>query len=230
MQIDGCFFQITMPQQNLDRSEIGAGFQQMRGEAVSQRVRMDILAQAGARRCSPAGQPDDLGGDRMVGCVPAIAWKQPHLRFSSQGAPVLPQGFQQLGAQHDVTVLAALATLYVNDHALAVDVADLQMRQLRSAHSGGIQRHENRAIEGSCGGIDQPPNFLRTEYFGQPDHSLRVRSLVNTPGFLERLDEEKPQRTDSLVDGIRGQLSFTEQVGLVLADPRTCSGPNASGG
>ena len=44
-----------MPQQNLDRSEIGAGFEQMRGEAVSQRVRMDVLAQTGTRRGFPAG-------------------------------------------------------------------------------------------------------------------------------------------------------------------------------
>jgi hypothetical protein len=131
---------------------------------------------------------------------------------------VLPQSFQQLGAKHDVTILAALATLYVNDHALAVDVTHLQVRQLGSAHSGSVERHEDRPIEGSCGGIDQPPDFFRTEYLGQPDDSLRVRSFVDAPGFLERLDEEKPQCTDSLVDGVRGQLSFTEQVGLILAD------------
>lgn len=56
-----------MRQQNLDRSEVGSGFEQMRGEAVAQRVRMDVFAQTGACCCSPAGQPDDLGGDRMVG-------------------------------------------------------------------------------------------------------------------------------------------------------------------
>src|SRR5713226_3027788 len=96
---------------------------------VTQRVRMDVLAQAGTRGRFPARQPDDLGSDRVVGCVPAIAWEQPHLRFSSQTAPMLSECFQQLGAEHEVAVLAALSALYVNHHSLAVNVADLQMRQ-----------------------------------------------------------------------------------------------------
>jgi hypothetical protein len=41
---------------------------------------------------------------------------------------VLSQRFQQRGAEHDVTILAAFSTLYVNDHSPAVDVTDLLMR------------------------------------------------------------------------------------------------------
>src|ERR1035441_7010058 len=103
---------------------------------------MDVNTQAGARRRFPAGQPDDFGGDRMVGCVPAVAREQPHLRFSSQTAPVLAQRFQQRGTEHDVTSLTALSTLYVNDHSPAVDVAHLQMRSLGSAYSSGVKRHQ----------------------------------------------------------------------------------------
>ena len=150
--------------------------------------------------------------------MPAIAGEQPHLGFSFQTAPVLPQSVQQLGAEHDVTVLTALSTLYVNDHSLAVDVGDLQMRQLSPANSGRIERHQDRAVERSRRRIDQPRDFLRAEYPGQPDDSLGVWGLVDTPSPLECLDKEKPQGTDSLVDAIRDQLSFPEQVSLILTD------------
>src|SRR5260370_39560720 len=113
---------------------------------------------------------------------------------------MLPQGFQQLGAQHDVTVLAAFSTLYVNDHSMAVDVTDLQMRQLGSAHSGRVERHQDRAIERSRSTIDQPRDLLRAEYLGQPNDSLRLRSLVGAPGLLQCLAEEQPQGPDSLAD------------------------------
>src|SRR5579872_6105010 len=92
------------------------------------------------------------------------------------------------------------------------------MRQLGSAHSGRVERHQDRAIERSRRRIDQLRDLLRAEYLWQPDGSLRVRSLVDIPSLPECLDEEKPQRPDPLIDAIRGQLPFTEQVGLVLAD------------
>jgi hypothetical protein len=45
---------------------------------------------------------------------------------SPQPAPVDAQGSEQLGTEHDITVLASLAAPNMNDHALAVDIADLQ--------------------------------------------------------------------------------------------------------
>lgn len=82
----------------------------------------------------------------------------------------------------------------------------------------GLERHQDRAIEGSRRGVDQPPDFLGTEYLGQPEDPLWVRSLFDTPGLPQCLDEEESQCPDSLIDRVRGQLPFTEQVGLVLTD------------
>ncbi len=44
MQVDSRFFQITMPQQNLDGSQVRAGFEQMCGEAVSTMPQCGIVA------------------------------------------------------------------------------------------------------------------------------------------------------------------------------------------
>src|ERR1700720_919045 len=47
---------------------------------------MDFLTDAGALGRVSAGQPDDLGADRMIGGVPAVAGEQPDGGFSPQGA------------------------------------------------------------------------------------------------------------------------------------------------
>ena len=43
VQIDRGLFKITVPEQDLDGAQIGAGFEQVRREAVAQGVRMDVL-------------------------------------------------------------------------------------------------------------------------------------------------------------------------------------------
>ena len=57
--------------------------------------------------------------------MPDSAGKQPVCWLMVQSAPVYAQRIQQRRAEHDVAVLAPLATSNVNDHTLAVDVADL---------------------------------------------------------------------------------------------------------
>jgi len=52
---------------------------------------------------------------------------------------MLSQLVEQMTAEHHVAVLAALAILNMEDHALRIDVGELQMCQLRPPHSGGIE-------------------------------------------------------------------------------------------
>ena len=49
MQVDGGFFQITMPQQQLNRAQIGAALQQVGGKTVTQCVGMDLFLLQAAR-------------------------------------------------------------------------------------------------------------------------------------------------------------------------------------
>ena len=69
MQVDRRFLQVAMSEQHLDGAQVGAGFEQMRGEAVAQRVGMNMLVrEPSAFGGVLAGRPDHLGGDR-------IAWR-----------------------------------------------------------------------------------------------------------------------------------------------------------
>ena len=69
MQIDGGFFEIAMPQQHLNGTQICARFQQMRGKAVAQRVRMHAVREAGPSCRSFTGMVDHLGSDGVIAGV-----------------------------------------------------------------------------------------------------------------------------------------------------------------
>src|SRR5213080_2154204 len=58
-------------------------------------------------------------------------WKQPALR--SRRLPPGTQQFEEMRIQHHVAVFAAFALLDANDHAFAIDVADLERDHLSGA-------------------------------------------------------------------------------------------------
>ena len=54
VRIDRGLFEIAMPEQDLDRAKIGAGFEKMSRQAVPQGVRIDVLVLE--RGAQPAGK------------------------------------------------------------------------------------------------------------------------------------------------------------------------------
>jgi len=54
----------------------------------------------------------------------------------------------------------------VNDHALAVDIADFQAREFGTPESGGVQCHQQSAMEGQPRRIDEPRNFFLLKIVG----------------------------------------------------------------
>jgi hypothetical protein len=55
-----------MPEEQLNGANVGAGFQEMYGERVAQRMRRDRLWNARTPLRPPAGAADRMRGDRFV--------------------------------------------------------------------------------------------------------------------------------------------------------------------
>src|SRR5713226_3253303 len=163
MQIDGGLFEITMPQQHLDGAQIRARFEQMRGKAVAQRVRMHAVREAGPPRSSFTGMVDHLGSDGAIAGMTMLARKQPYAGFSPQPVPVSPEFVEQLWAEQHIAVFAAFAALDVNHHALTVDVAHFQTREFGTPESGGVERHQQSAMQGRASRIDESRHFFLAE-------------------------------------------------------------------
>src|ERR1035438_9121539 len=142
----------------------------------------------------------------MTGCVPAVAGKEPLLRFAAEAAPVDTQFFEQLRAEHDIAVLAALALPDMNNHPLAVDVADLQVGRFCAACTGGIKRHQKDAMKGGIRGVDQARYLLLAEYLGKMTNLLRIGRLGNAPAALQHVNVEETQSRQTQDYGVRAVL------------------------
>src|SRR5439155_16484034 len=101
------------------------------------------------------------------------------------------QRLQQSRTQRQVTIFAALALHHADDHALAIDVADLEMSEFAASHAGGVERHQQCPSKQCSSRIDQARNFLPAQHRRQPTPVLRVRQELAEVMSLERLDEKE---------------------------------------
>src|SRR6516164_4091145 len=104
----------------------------MRGEAVTQRMSADALGDAGTRGCQ-ANDAMQLARTRML---PAVAGKQPrlsgrHPALLARNAPPFMQYLEQDARENDVPILLALALLDADDHAVTIDIGELERYDLR---------------------------------------------------------------------------------------------------
>ena len=134
-----------------------------------------------------------FGVNGLISAVPTITGKQPDRRFLSQSPPVGAEFIKQNGTEHHVAILATLAALDVDHHTPAIDVADLQASQLRVPDAGGVEGHEERAMERSASCIDELRHFFLAEDRRQSMSLFGVRSVGDTPRPLQRLDVEKTE-------------------------------------
>src|SRR5208337_843433 len=190
----------------------------MRGEAVAQRVRVHRLLESGPSSSSFTGMVDRLGSDGPITGVPMLARKQPYAGLSSQPVPVLPQLVEQLGAEQHISISAAFAALDVNHHALAVDIADFQAREFGTPQSGGVQRHQQSAMEGRASRIDEPRNFFLAQDRWHMKYFLRIGGLFDAPGLLESFRVEKSESRETLRHRVRRELPLPKQRGLIFTN------------
>ena len=104
------------------------------------------------------------------------------------------------------------------DHRLRELAADFQMCQLGVPGAGGVERHEQDAVERSARRMDELHDFFLTQNHRQVARSFRIRRIADAPGALECLDVKKAQRRQTLSYGVRRQLALLEQFGLIFTN------------
>jgi hypothetical protein len=165
-----------------------------------------------------ARMPNRFRIDRPIRAVAVVARKEPDPRSLPYAVPMLTKLLEQLKTKHHVSVFAPLAAFDVNHHALAVDVPELQVHRLFVPGPGGIERHQQSAMERSGGRIDELSNFFLTEDRRQAMGPFWIRSVCEAPMPSESLDVEEPQGRQTDPNRARRQLPFLEQLGLILTN------------
>ena len=207
-----------MAEQHLDDADIGAVLEQMRGEAVPERVDRHPLVDAGGGPRRAAGRIQHLHVDGAIG-VPA--GKQPALRLRQ--TPVDPQDAQKLRRQHHGAVLAALAMLDTDHPATAVDVADLQPDGLRGTQAGGVGRGQGRARLQARHRLQKANNLVGAQHHRQRARRAGIDDPLRNLGMAQRHAVEEPQRAHRLVqrrprNPVRHQMHL-EGANILQAEP-----------
>src|ERR1700690_3607730 len=160
MEIDRGLFQIVMSQEQLNGAQISSVFQQVSSKTVAQRVGMNPVLKARPLGSTLARIPHRSGSDGTMGGVPGPARKQPFRGFALQATPVVAQGFEQPGTEHDISVLTPLPAADVDHHPSAVDIGNLQASQLSAPCSRAVESHQYHAMKPSLGRVDEAGNFF----------------------------------------------------------------------
>ena len=130
--------------------------------------------------------------------------------------PVAAEGVEELLRKHDVAVLAPLALIDADRHAVAVDVRGPQVEPLVDAETGGVERHEDRAVLQVGNRVEEREGLLG----GEDDRELPPGLLVGDPLHVEAAGEdvvvEEPDRADVAVEGVVLDASLLREVELVL--------------
>src|ERR1039458_6958227 len=107
---------------------------------VAEGMRPKAFRESRSARALAAGMPHGLVRDRplLLACRFEPCGEQVDSRLHSANAPIVPQLCEQLRRQWEFPVARVLALVDVDDHALAVDVANFQLRCLGSPEAGGV--------------------------------------------------------------------------------------------
>src|SRR5271167_1830562 len=158
--VEGGVVQLRVPEQDLDDADINTVLEEMGCETVAQRVRSDPLGDLRGL-CRLDDDAMELpGADRLHG---VLSWEEPtvamHNALLVPDLPPLAQQGEQVCRQHGIAIPATLATLDADQHALAVDIGDLERRDLGHAQAGAIGDREGRLMLEAGGRVEQSRNL-----------------------------------------------------------------------
>src|SRR5277367_33733 len=191
-------FELGVSEQNLNDPDIDVLFEQMRGEAVPKRVGRDALGDSRRSRRGGNGAtelPSRHRVDRVEPREQPTPW--------GRDLPPVAQQLQQLRGEHDKAILLPLALLDAQQHALAVDIRDLQPDHLGYAQTGPIGHAERHLVFDAWGGGQKSRNFLGAQHDRRP---ARLANQNQTPDKIvpfERYLEKEAKRENGGVDARR---------------------------
>jgi hypothetical protein len=203
--------------QHLDDADVDLLLEQMSRKAVAQGVGGHALGDLG-RLGSGVHDAVELPGGQRHHWI--LAREQPavgqYLALGMADSPPRAQSLQQHRAEHGVSILAPLALLHAQGHALAVDVTDLQRDDLGSAQPRAVGHRQRGLVLEVVGAGDQSRGLVAAQHARQaPGHAQRLH-LGHRLAAIECDFEEELQPRQCRVDRHRARADV-DQVQLEAA-------------
>jgi hypothetical protein len=201
-----------VPEQELDATQVDAGFEQMRRKGVPQQMRINSLGQLGGTPGFFAHEGDTVAGD---GLGDAVARKEPGLELIE--LPVASQQRQQIGRKPDHAITFPLALAHLDDHAFRVDVSAPELTELGDPQAGRREGGQDRAMLEVVWSEQQRLDLVATEDDRELLGLFGVWDIVHHPGTAQGGLVEKASGTHGLDEDALGGLGM-EQMELRGAD------------
>jgi hypothetical protein len=151
-----------MTEEFLDDAKVGAAFQEVGGEAVSESVSGDILLDSSGRGGILHHSLNRAGGEVTVRTV---AGKEPSV--GGVGIPVDAERFDSPVSQKSVAVLPALTPSDQHQTTLHVEIPGLETHDLPHPEAGGIEEKEKGSVFRVPGLLEHPCHLSLAEYGGK---------------------------------------------------------------
>ncbi len=143
MSVDDRSSGVAMSEVDLELAQVFTLFQQMRGIGVAQRMNMCVLGDATGPEGNAEGALKGGAADRFLGCGStdaATAFGGEEQSGMAVGFPLLAQQLQRALRQRDITVLVSFTAANVQEHALGIDVANLEAQCLSESEATRVNR------------------------------------------------------------------------------------------
>jgi len=135
---------------------------------VPERVRAEALREPGPAPTLATGVPHRFVCDRpLLICFHESRRKQIDLGLHFASSPVCPECIQKLRREWQFPIARVFTLMDMNDHALAVDIGDLQLRGFGPPETSSVQKQQDRSVANVGCGLDQLLDFLRVEHYGK---------------------------------------------------------------
>src|SRR4029434_1384920 len=130
----------------LDNAQINAGFEEMSGVGMAQRVYGNSLfTDGGIKLGTTEGALDTAFGHGSLsqGCTRAASTEGREEKTGvAVGEPIAAQQLKRRFGQWDVAILGALATVDMDHHALTIDIGDFEMESFVESEAAGVDGGE----------------------------------------------------------------------------------------
>jgi len=195
---------VAVSQQTLQRHQVSACLQHVRGIAVPQRMHRGGFGQS---RHDQRLSQSTLQGSPMQGFALTVGEQ---IVSRSVRPPVGTQFLQQASGQRHTAILVALAAAHPEQAACAVEVGDTHTQDLAQPQATTIGQTQHEPLARLAHGGQQAADFLGTEDDGQFLRLAgegKVRHELATP---QDVGIEEAQGTGGLVEGTPGDLLVDE--------------------
>jgi hypothetical protein len=133
--------------------------------------------------------------------------------------PLFAEQLQSALRQGDIAVAIAFARADVQEHALGIDVRNLEIQAFTQAQAAGVDGAQANAVIEGFDSLEDLAHFLGREHHRELEARISPDQLhFARPGLAESFFPEEFDRADALRGSLAGELFLRFEVEEVLAE------------